>query len=47
LAVAAAGAACFNLAYFPSGPSPLRLFIVGYLVCLVQLARLKTTRQSF
>jgi len=39
--------ACIHLAYFAVEPSPLRLFIVGYVVCLVQLGRLKTTRWSF
>jgi hypothetical protein len=40
-------AACFHAAYTPSHPGPLALFIVGYVVCVVQLARLATTRQSF
>jgi apolipoprotein N-acyltransferase len=38
---------CFHLGYALSDFYPLRLFIFGYLVFLVQLARLKTTRQSF
>ena len=40
-------AACFHGAYTPAHPGPLALLIVGYVACLVQLARLKTTRQSF
>jgi apolipoprotein N-acyltransferase len=40
-------AACFHAAYTPANPGPLALLIVGYVVCLVQLARLRTTRQSF
>jgi hypothetical protein len=40
-------AACFHAAYTPANPGPLALFIVGYVICLVQLARLRTTRQSF
>src|ERR1039457_6650258 len=37
----------FHVAYTPANPGPLALFIVGYVVCLVQLAQLRTTRQSF
>lgn len=40
-------AACFHAAYTPPNPGPLSLFIIGYVMCLVQLARLQTTRQSF
>src|SRR5947209_6011520 len=40
-------AACFHAAYSPDGFGPLRLAILGYLACLTQLSRLKTTRQSF
>src|SRR5262249_49365477 len=40
-------AGCFYVAYAPSNFGPLRLAIIGYLICLVQLARLPTTRQSF
>ncbi len=40
-------AACFHAAYTPANPGPLALFIVGYVVCLVQLARLRTTRLAF
>ena len=38
---------CFHIAYTPANSSLLALFIVGYVGCLVQLARLRTTRQSF
>lgn len=41
------GAACFHLVYTPAKSGLLALFILGYVVCLVQLARLPTTRQSF
>ena len=40
-------AICFHAAYTPAHSGPLALLIVGYVVCFVQLARLKTTRQSF
>jgi apolipoprotein N-acyltransferase len=40
-------AACFHTAYTPANSGPLALLIVGYVVCLVQLARLRTTRRSF
>jgi apolipoprotein N-acyltransferase len=40
-------AACFHAAYTPAKQGPLALLIVGYVVCVVQLARLRTTRQSF
>ncbi|MBP9903253.1 MAG: hypothetical protein KBH45_17470 [Verrucomicrobia bacterium] len=39
--------ACFHVAYTPAHSGLLALAIVGYVVCLVQLARLRTTRQSF
>ena len=39
--------ACFHAAYTPANPGPLALFIIGYVVCLVQLARLQTTRLAF
>ena len=35
---------CFHAAYTPAQPGPLALLIVGYVVCLVQLARVRTTR---
>jgi apolipoprotein N-acyltransferase len=38
---------CFHLAYAPTDFKPLRLFAIGYVICLAQLARLKSTRQSF
>ena len=38
---------CFHIAYTPAKPGLLALFIIGYVACLVQLARLRTTRQSF
>ena len=43
----AGAVACFHVAYSPADSGPLRLAIVGYVVCLAQLVRLKTTRQSF
>jgi apolipoprotein N-acyltransferase len=40
-----AGAAiCFHVAY---SPPHVRIALVGYLICLCQLSRLRTTRQSF
>ena len=42
-----AAAACFHIAYAQTSFSPLHLFILGYVACLAQLARLKTSRQSF
>jgi apolipoprotein N-acyltransferase len=41
------GVACFHAAYTPEKSGPLALLIIGYVVCLVQLARLPTTRQCF
>ena len=38
---------CFQLAYLRTDFGPLSLFIIGYVVCLTQLSRLRTTRQSF
>src|SRR5262245_61686842 len=38
---------CFELAYLPSAPFPLQLFIVGYLICLMQLSRLGSWRKSY
>jgi apolipoprotein N-acyltransferase len=43
----AAATACFQVAYVPNSFAPLHLFILGYVICLIQLARLKTSRQSF
>jgi len=39
--------ACFHAAYAPTQSGWLAFGIVGYVVCLVQLARLRTTRQCF
>jgi apolipoprotein N-acyltransferase len=39
--------ASFHLAYLPTSFGPTRLMMVVYLICLIQLARLKTARQSF
>jgi len=44
LVLGAAG--CFHAAYTPAKPGPLALLIVGYVVCLVQLARMRTRRQA-
>jgi apolipoprotein N-acyltransferase len=38
---------CFHLAYTPAAPGAFALGIVGYVICLVQLARLRTKRQCF
>ena len=38
---------CFHVAYLRTSFGPLHLAIFGYLICLTQLSRLKTTRQSF
>ncbi len=38
---------CFHLSYWPTNFGPLHLAIVGYVVCLTQLSRLATTRQSY
>lgn len=38
---------CFHLAYTPAQSGLLACAIVGYVICLVQLARLRTTRQCF
>jgi apolipoprotein N-acyltransferase len=40
-------AVCFHLAYTPEKSGLLSFAIVGYVICLVQLARLQTTRQCF
>ncbi len=39
--------ACFNLAYTPARSGLLAFVIVGYVICLVQLAQLRSTRQCF
>lgn len=38
---------CFHITYTPAQSGLHSLAIVGYVICLVQLARLRTTRQSF
>jgi apolipoprotein N-acyltransferase len=43
----AATVACFHAAYLSTDFAPLHLAIISYVICLAQLARLKTTRQSF
>jgi apolipoprotein N-acyltransferase len=44
---AAVAIACFHLAYSFPNFNPLRFLILAVPVCLVQLARLRTTRQCF
>ena len=39
--------ACLHAAYTPAQSGVWSLAIIGYVVCLVQLARLRTTRQCF
>lgn len=39
--------ACFHAAYTPPRAGLRALLMVGYVLCLAQLARLRTTRQSF
>ena len=39
--------ACLHLAYMPAQSGLLAFAIVGYVICLLQLARLHTTRQCF
>jgi len=38
---------CFHAAYTPARSGLLAFAIIGYVICLVQLARLRTTRQCF
>ena len=45
--LALVGVACFHAAYTPAKSGLLAFGIIGYLICLVQLARLRTTRQCF
>jgi apolipoprotein N-acyltransferase len=45
--LALVGIACFHAAHTPAKSGLLALGIIGYLVCLVQLARLNITRQCF
>jgi apolipoprotein N-acyltransferase len=42
----AAAVICFHAAYWP-GDGPLHLAIIGYVICLTQLARLSTTRRAY
>jgi apolipoprotein N-acyltransferase len=39
--------ACFHIAYTPTSSGLLSLAIMGYVICLMHLARLRTTRQCF
>lgn len=41
------GIACFHVAYTPAKSGWLALGIIGYLICLLQLARLRNTRICF
>ena len=45
--LALGAAACFHAAYTPAQSGVLALLIVGYVGCLVQLARIRTTRLAF
>jgi apolipoprotein N-acyltransferase len=45
--VALIAVACFHAAYIPAHSGLFSLGIVGYVICLTQLSRLRTTRQSF
>ena len=45
--LAVIGVVCFHIAYTPAQSGLLAVAIVGYVICLVQLARLLTTRQCF
>lgn len=47
MALALFAVLCFHVAYTPSPSGVLAFAIVGYVVGLVQLARLRTTRQCF
>jgi hypothetical protein len=47
VAFALGAVACFHAAYTPAHSGLLAFAVVGYVICLVQLARLRTTRQSF
>jgi apolipoprotein N-acyltransferase len=47
VAFALGAVACFHAAYTPAHSGLLAFAIFGYVICLVQLARLRTTRQSF
>ena len=43
----AGAVACFHLAYWRTNFGLLHLAIIGYVICLVQLARLPTARRAF
>jgi apolipoprotein N-acyltransferase len=43
----AGAVACFHLAYWPAHAGSLHFLIIGYVVCLTQLARLSTTRKAY
>jgi len=47
LVLALVAVVCFHAAYTPAKSGLLAFGVVGYVICLVQLARLRTTRQSF
>ena len=47
LILIAAATACFHVAYWPTNFGLLHLAIVGYVICLVQLSRMATTRQAY
>jgi hypothetical protein len=38
---------CYHAAYTPAQSGLLAFAIIGYVICLVQLARVRTTRQCF
>ena len=38
---------CFHAAYWPTNFWPIQLAIFGYVICLVQLARMPTTRKAY
>jgi apolipoprotein N-acyltransferase len=43
----AVAVACFHLAYWPAHMGSTHFLIIGYVICLVQLSRLPTTRRAF
>lgn len=47
LVLALVAVVCFHAAYTPAKSGLLAFGVVGYVICLVQLARLRSTRQSF
>ena len=42
-----AAAACFHIAYFPASSGLSGLFIVGCVLCVIQLAGMQTVREAF